>query len=65
MILKSRKFAVLVLTGGAMMFGVGGCLGLNIQRLLQFGAAYAASEFVFDNDGLLDLFPDSGAAAGN
>jgi hypothetical protein len=41
-----------------MMMGFGGCLGLNIERLFQFGATYAAGEFLLDNDALFDLFAD-------
>ena len=54
-----RRLAV-ALACGATSLGFGGCLGLDIEQLLQFGAAYTVTEFVFDNDGLIDLFPDGG-----
>ncbi len=59
-----RKKALLLLTCSSTLVAFGGCLGLDLERLLQFGAAYAATEFVFDNSSLFDLFPD-GNGAGN
>ena len=57
---KFVRFAFLTLTG--VVFGFGGCLGLNWQRLLLDTAVYAGQEFLFDG-GVLDLFPEDGAAA--
>ncbi len=60
---RGKKLAVVMMTCGTSLMGFGGCLGLNLERLLQFGAAVAATEFVLDNDAIFDLFPDG--TAGN
>ncbi len=57
-----KKVALMfILTLGPL--GFSGCLGVDLNRVLGFGAAYATSEFLFDNDGVFDLF-ESGSVAG-
>jgi hypothetical protein len=51
------KGAVLAFLAGATMLS-GGCL--NWQRILVDTAIYAGTEFLLDNDGVFDLFPDGG-----
>jgi hypothetical protein len=51
--------ALAALAGTVLQFG--GCLNLN--RILQYGAWYAALEFVTDNDGVFDLFESGTVAA--
>ncbi len=52
-----KKGALLAALSGATLFG--GCLGgWNWQRILWDTAIYAGTEFVLDNDGVLDLFDD-------
>ena len=58
-----KRGLAMALVCGATTLGFGGCLGLDVGQLLQFGAAYTVTEFVFDNEGLIDLFPD-GANSG-
>lgn len=53
------KGAILALLAGATMLS-GGCL--NWQRILLDTAIYAGTEFLLDNDGVFDLFPDGEAA---
>ncbi len=63
MIDRWRHKVALALVCGATTLGFGGCLGLDLEELLQFGAAFTVTEFVLDNDGFFDLFPD-GAGSG-
>ncbi len=49
------KGAVVVLLAFAAMLS-GGCL--NWQRILLDTAIYAGAEFLFDNNNVIDLFPD-------
>ena len=63
MIKRWKQKLALTLVCCATTFGFGGCLGLDLQELLRFGAAITVTEFVLDNDSVFDLFPD-GAGAG-
>lgn len=56
------KGAVLAVLAGATMLS-GGCLNINWQRLLLDTAIYAGTEFLLDNDGVFDLFPDGDTTA--
>jgi hypothetical protein len=55
---KRIPAAVLLLATGVNLLGIGSCLGLDLNRVVRFGAAYATSEFLIDNDALFDLFED-------
>lgn len=53
---KVKALALATLTGGTLF---GGCLGgWSWQRLFWETALYAGSEFVLDNDAVVDLFDD-------
>ncbi len=42
-----------------MLFQFGGCLNVGIARkVIEAGVQYAGFEFLFDNPGVLDLFPE-------
>jgi hypothetical protein len=56
------KGAVLAMLAGATMLS-SGCLNLNWQRIFLGTAIYAGSEFLLDNDGVFDLFPDGDTTA--
>lgn len=55
---KKFKACALVLVAGTML-QFGGCIG----KLLPSVITAAALEFVWDNDGILDLFEDGATAA--
>jgi len=58
MIRKIREVVVLTLAAGTLL-GFGGCLGgINTRTLVTGGLLYTGLEFVLDNDGVFDLFPD-------
>lgn len=50
--------ALMLLASGSSLLGLGSCLGLDLKKAARFGAAYAASEFLFDSDLVFDLFED-------
>ena len=51
--------AIAALLGSVLQFG--GCFGSSWWgRLLEDAALSAAYEFIWDNDGILDLFEDDG-----
>ena len=54
------KRTVLAFLAGATMLS-GGCL--DWQRILLDTAIYAGTEFLLDNDGVFDLFPDGDTTA--
>ena len=48
---------------GTSVLGFGGCLGLDLNQIIRFGAAYSAAEFLLDNDAgplgaISDVFGD-------
>ncbi len=58
MMRSGRRFRRIVLVASGMsLMGFASCLGLDLDRVLQFSAGYAASEFFLDNDAVFDLFP--------
>jgi len=60
---KMKKGALLAALSGATLFG-GGCLGGgNWTQWLWTAALQQGVEFVFDNDGVVDLFEDGATAA--
>ena len=34
---------------GTSVLGFGGCLDINLNQIIRFGAAYSAAEFLLDN----------------
>lgn len=59
--MKKLKGSVLAVLAGATMFS-GGCLNLNWQQLLVDAALNVATEFLLDNNNVLDIFPDGPGA---
>ena len=59
---KVKMGALLAMLGGSTLFG--GCLGGgNWTQWLWTAALQQGVEFVFDNDGVFDLWEDGGTAA--
>ena len=57
-----KRRLVMALACGSTTLGFGGCLGLDVEQLLQFGVASTLTEFGLDSEGLVDLFPEEGSA---
>ena len=45
---RLRRLCLSVL--GTTVLGFGGCLEIDLSRIIRFGAAYGAAEFLLDND---------------
>jgi hypothetical protein len=61
---KKVQKTLLISLASVTPLAFGGCLGVDLNRVLGYGAFYATSEFLFDNDGVFDLF-ESGGVAGD